>query len=89
MVLVDAEKPQLFGRGIQISFGVLFGIFGLFERALGDRALVVKNLRALQLHPRQPLVIHGLLISLVSAGDIVALHFSSNCPFFTRRPAWP
>ena len=30
MVLVDAEKPQLFSCGVQIDLGILFGVFSLF-----------------------------------------------------------
>ena len=45
---------------------------GLFQRTLGDGALVVKNLRPLELHARQALIVLGLEIGLVGAGDIVA-----------------
>ena len=51
MVLVNAEKPQLFGCGIQIDFGVLLSVFGLFKSTLGDGTLFVKSLRSFELKP--------------------------------------
>src|SRR3984957_16956111 len=53
MVLINAEKTQLLGRGVQISFGVLPYFFRLFESALGDSALFVKKLGSLELQPCQ------------------------------------
>ena len=73
MVFIDAEKPQLFGCGVQIGFGILLRGFGLFEGALGDRALLVKSLRPFELYARQPLIVLGFQIGLVRSGDIVAL----------------
>jgi hypothetical protein len=55
--------------------------FGLFESALGDGALVVKNLRAFELYTRQALVVHGLQIELVRARDIVASHPQQQLAF--------
>ena len=81
MVFIDAEKPQLFGGGIQIRFGILCGVFRLFESALGDRAFVVRDLLPLQLLASQALIVHGLPICLVSSGYVVALDSQQELAF--------
>jgi hypothetical protein len=87
MILVHAKQLQLLGCGIQIGFGILFGVFGLFQSALGDGALVVKSLGAFQLDARQPFIVLGLQIYLVSPETSLLRTRSSNCPFFTVSPS--
>jgi len=60
VVPVDAENPQTFDGVLQVRFGVLFGGFGLFQRALGNSAFFIKNLGPLELHSGQPLIVYSL-----------------------------
>ena len=82
MVLVHTEKVQLLGGCTQIDFGILLGVFRLFEGALCDRALVVKSLLSFELLPRQPFIVHGLQICLVCPGNIVASNPEQQLAFF-------
>ena len=90
MVIIDAEKPQLFGCCIQICFGVLRGVFRLFEDTLGNRAFIEEDLLPLQLLASQALIVYGLPICLVSSGNVVAAELSARAGLFAPyRRAWP
>src|SRR6266852_1120530 len=52
VLLIDAQKPQLLSCVIQVRLGILFGNFSSLKRALLDSALIIKNLRSLQLCTR-------------------------------------
>ena len=84
MVFIDAEKLQLLGCGIQVGFGIAFGVFGLFEGALGDGAFIVENLGAFKLQTSQTLIVLGLQIGLVGAGDVVAANSEQQLAFLHR-----
>ena len=71
---VDTEKMQLLLRRRQIGLGVLLGVVRDFQLALGNRALVIKNLGSFVLRPRQSLVVDRLQVLIEGVGDVGALH---------------
>src|SRR5580704_794570 len=73
MLFINAKKSQLFGGGVQIGLGVGFGSIGGFEGALGDGSFVEEKLGSFLLYASQALVVLGLDVDLVSAGDVIAL----------------
>src|ERR1700747_2261330 len=84
MFFVDAEKVQLFGGSFEVSGGVSLGGLSLLEGALGDGSLVIEKLGAIELNVSQALIVLGLDINLVGAGNVGALDAQQNLPFFNR-----
>ena len=74
MVLVHAQYSKLCGCRPQVLGRILLRRLRDLERALGDCALLKEYLGAIQLHLRQPLVVHRLQIQLVSPGHVTALN---------------
>ncbi len=71
---VDTKEMQLLLRRCQIGLSVLLGVVRDFQLALGNRALVIKNLGSFFLRPRQSLVIDRLQVLIEGVGDVGALH---------------
>ncbi len=63
----------LLGRG-QVGLRILLAVIRDLQLALGNRALVIKNLGSFVLRARQPLVVDRLQVLIEGAGDVGALH---------------
>ena len=81
MVFVDAEKMELLGGSFEIGGSVGLGGLGLFESAFGDGSFVVKKLGAIELDAGQALIVLGLDVNLVGAGNVGALDAEQDLSF--------
>ena len=74
MAFIDAEDAQLLLGCGQQRLRIPLRVFGDLKLRLGDRALVVETLVALERNAREMLVVDSLDVVAEGGGDIRALH---------------
>ena len=82
VVLVDAENVELFDRCIESSLGVFFAVLGDLQLALGDGALVIKQLIALESDVGEVFVRDRLEVVAEGGADVGALDLHDELAFF-------
>ncbi len=70
MLRIGAKNTEVLGGCLDIHQGVVLGVLGDFEGALGMRASVIQQLLPIQLNLGQLFVLDGLAVIRVSTRDI-------------------